>query len=89
MTQNGDPYENAIAERMNGILKEEFCLGERLQDALEAEKLSTQSIQIYNNLRPHLSCHMMTPKQMHSQNTIKLKAWNKKAPAHNQVPELL
>jgi putative transposase len=89
MTQNGDPYENAIAERVNGILKEEFCLGETLQDPMEAKILSDQSIQAYNNLRPHLSCHMMTPKQMHAQTTAKLKVWNKKAPALNHVPELL
>jgi putative transposase len=89
MTQNGDPYENAIAERVNGILKEEFYLGEKLLDTREAQKLSDQSIRTYNNLRPHLSCHMMTPRQMHSQNTIKLKAWNKKARILNQVSELL
>jgi transposase InsO family protein len=40
MTENGDPYENAIAERMNGILKDEFGLGERLDDMQQAQRLT-------------------------------------------------
>jgi putative transposase len=78
MTENGDPYENAVAERMNGILKDEFGLGEQLENIKEANNQTKQSISIYNTLRPHLSCQMLTPKQMHSQQTIKLKKWNKK-----------
>lgn len=89
MTQNGDPYENAIAERVNGILKEEFSLGEKLQNTLEAEELCKHGIRVYNELRPHLSCQMMTPKQMHFQQTVKLKSWNKKSSGTKQVPELL
>jgi hypothetical protein len=40
---------------------------------------SVQSISIYNNHRPHLSCHMLTPVQMHQQQEVKLKSYNKKA----------
>lgn len=79
MTENGDPYENAIAERMNGILKDEFGLSLQLNNINEAIKQTAQSISIYNNNRPHLSCHMLTPVQMHQQNEIKLKSYNKKA----------
>ncbi len=78
MTENGDPYENAIAERMNGILKDEFGLGEKLTDLKEALHQTSQSIQAYNNLRPHLSCSYMTPSQMHQQQTIPIKIWKKK-----------
>ena len=39
MTENGDPYENTIAERMNGILKDEFGLGERLGEIDEPRKV--------------------------------------------------
>ena len=55
MTENGDPYENAIAERVNGILKDEFGLSDKLEDIIQAKELTSQSIKIYNNLRPHLS----------------------------------
>ncbi len=79
MTENGDPYENAIAERVNGILKDEFGLAEQLNNINEAMQQTAQSISIYNNNRPHLSCSMLTPVQMHQQELIKLKSYNKKA----------
>jgi putative transposase len=79
MTENGDPYENAIAERVNGILKDEFGLSEQLGNISEAIHQTAQSISIYNNCRPHLSCYMLTPAQMHGQKEIKLKSYNKKA----------
>lgn len=78
MTENGDPYENAIAERMNGILKDEFGLGENLENTKQATKQLVQSVESYNNMRPHLSCQMHTPAQMHQQQKIKIKKWNKK-----------
>lgn len=79
MTENGDPYENAIAERINGILKDEFGLSEKLTNTLDALHQTRQSISIYNNIRPHLSCKMLTPVQMHQQNKVRLKSYNKKA----------
>jgi len=79
MTENGDPYENAIAERMNGILKDEFGLGERMEDIQQAQRLTQQSIDAYNQLRPHLSCHYLTPEQMHNQQKIRMRTWKKKA----------
>lgn len=79
MTENGDPYENAIAERLNGILKDEFGLADQLNNITEATQHTRQSICIYNQLRPHLSCEMLTPVEMHQQSTIKLKSYNKKA----------
>jgi putative transposase len=62
MTQNGDPYENAIAERVNGILKTEFAI-ERNTGCLASLKLKiVQSIHAYNTLRPHDSCESLTPR---------------------------
>ncbi|MDV6169774.1 IS3 family transposase [Flavobacterium sp. DG1-102-2] len=78
MTENGDPYENAIAERVNGILKDEFGLSDKLEDIIQAKKLTCQSIKTYNNLRPHLSCSMLTPNQMHQQDKVKLISFKKK-----------
>jgi putative transposase len=78
MTENGDPYENAVAERVNGILKDEFGLGDQLNDLKEAITQVKQAIMAYNYQRPHLSCHMLTPIQMHGQQTIKIKTYKQK-----------
>lgn len=78
MTINGDPYENAIAERVNGILKDEFGLGDTISTAHEAEKMVGQAVEIYNNQRPHLSNHYVTPKKMHEQSQIVPRLWHKK-----------
>lgn len=78
MTQNGDPYENAIAERVNGILKYEFLLIEGFKDHLQAINVIKESISIYNDDRPHLSCNMLTPGKAHLQEKMKIKKWNKK-----------
>ena len=78
MTEKYDPYQNAIAERINGILKQEFIRGISIKDISLMEKLITQSIQIYNQERPHLSCHMKTPNEMHQQQLIKIKTYKKK-----------
>lgn len=65
MTQNGDPYENALAERMNRTLKEEFGLGDVLPTRLHARLLVQQAVEIYNNRRPHLSLLLQTPQSVH------------------------
>lgn len=65
MTENGDPYENALAERMNRTLKEEFGLGLKLSSKALAYKLTQESINLYNNKRPHLSLKMKTPEMVH------------------------
>ena len=77
MTENGDPYENAVAERVNGILKDEFGLGDELTDIREAIRQVQQSISMYNCQRPHLSCSMLTPIQMHRQQTVKIKTYKR------------
>ena len=64
MTDGYDCYQNAMAERVNGILKGEFLLS-RPADLLEARRMVSQSIQIYNQERPHLSLKMQTPDAVH------------------------
>jgi transposase InsO family protein len=78
MTENGDPYENAIAERINGILKYEFLIIDGFKNHLEALKVIKESVGIYNDERPHLSCEMLTPNQTHLQQKIQIKKWKKK-----------
>jgi len=84
MTENGDPYENPVAERVNGILKDEFGLDVLPGELNQGRKLTSESIGIYNHLRPHMSCSMLTPVQMHAQDQIEIKTWREKA-SSNQV----
>ena len=78
MTEKYDPYENAVAERINGILKQEFGIAKKLKDFNLKKKLIENAIDIYNNKRPHLSNHMLTPMQMHRQNKLKRKQYKTK-----------
>lgn len=65
MTENGDPYENAIAERVNGILKTEWLYDMNLHSYQEAKTAVNEIIKIYNSERPHSSIEMLTPDQAH------------------------
>jgi putative transposase len=65
MTENGDPYENALAERMNRTIKEEFLLDEIKASKADATKIIEESIMTYNNMRPHLSLNFKTPTEVH------------------------
>ncbi len=66
MTEENHVYENAKAERVNGILKNEFLLGETLVSFEVAKKLVKDSVQIYNEERLHLSLNYQTPAMTHS-----------------------
>lgn len=65
MTEENHVYENALAERVNGILKNEFMLGENLVSFKIAKELVDEAIQIYNNERPHMSLNYKTPNEVH------------------------
>lgn len=75
MTENGDPYENAIAERVNGILKTEFRLCSNSVGFEDTRQLVAQSVKAYNELRPHASCNYLTPQQAHEQTGALHKRW--------------
>lgn len=64
MTQSGNPRDNAIAERVNGILKMEF-LKEEYNNLNIAYKAVKEAIDIYNTERPHSSLDMLTPDKAH------------------------
>ena len=61
MTEKGDPYENAVAERVNGILKSEWIDDESFENFRQAQGRIDEIIHIYNSLRPHASCDWLTP----------------------------
>ena len=77
MTQNSDPYENAVAERINGILKQEFNIDKYNKDLPIMKQIIKETVDIYNGKRPHYSNHMLTPNQMHQQNKLKIKTYKK------------
>ena len=64
MTQSGNPRDNAIAERVNGILKMEF-LDRKFDSLNQAYKAVKRAIEIYNTVRPHSSLNMLTPDKAH------------------------
>ena len=78
MTQNSDPYENAVAERINGILKQEFYIDKYNKDLPIMKQIIKETVEIYNGKRPHLSNHMLTPNQMHQQNKLIMKTYKTK-----------
>lgn len=77
MTESYDPYANAVAERVNGILKQEFQLEDYNVELSVMKDLVRNSVDIYNQKRPHYSCNMKTPEQMHKQAQIKIRSYKK------------
>jgi putative transposase len=78
MTQTGSPYENAIAERVNGILKNELGLDKTFACYNEAVAPTHKAIDTYNRLRPHMSCNFLTPQQAHLEQGTFKKIWKSK-----------
>jgi transposase InsO family protein len=66
MTQNGNPLENAIAERVNGIIKTEYVLNHKCNNIHDARKLLAEAVSLYNKERPHNSIGNLTPEVVHS-----------------------
>ena len=74
MTENGDPLENAIAERVNGILKQEL-LEEVFPDYKMAQKAIAIACSTYNHLRPHGSINNLKPAEAHQKSGELKKRW--------------
>ena len=68
MTDGYDCYQNALAERVNGILKQEFLLY-KCRTLKELKSLVKESVDTYNHLRPHLGLDMKTPDEVHKKAT--------------------
>jgi transposase InsO family protein len=75
MTENGDPLENAIAERVNGIIKEEYLNDYQVENLQQAKELLNAVIKLYNNERPHMSIGNLTPNHVHQNNIKTEKLW--------------
>ena len=72
MGEAGNCYDNAIAERVNGILKQEYALGDRFQNHSQIEGAVRQAIWLYNHERPHLSLGYCKPVQVYLKSSIKV-----------------
>lgn len=70
MTEKSDPYENALAERMNRTIKEEFCLDHVMANKKQTIQAVKEAIELYNNYRPHQSLSLQTPNQQHQKSKI-------------------
>lgn len=75
MTENGDPLENAIAERINGILKEEYLKHYQTTNKGQADQQLQRAVRLYNEQRPHFSIGLLTPNLVHSKNLKTEKLW--------------
>ena len=75
MTESGDPLENAIAERINGIIKEEYLNDYSIDNIIQAKELLSAVVNLYNNERPHQSIGYLTPNYVHQNNIETEKLW--------------
>lgn len=67
MTEINHCYENAMAERVNGILKQEYELDRTFRTKAQAKKAFEQAVWLYNNRRPHLKLGYRFPSQVHKE----------------------
>jgi putative transposase len=65
MTEEDHCAENALAERMNGILKQEYFLNHTFRTIAQARKAVDQAVRLYNTRRPHRSLNLETPEKIH------------------------
>lgn len=77
MTEQYDPYENAIAERINRTLKYEYGLKQTIKNLKLAKKMINQSVYIYNNLRPHISLELKKPAEVHMNPNVPYKSYKR------------
>lgn len=75
MTQNGDPLENPIAERVNGIFKSDFLMDQTFDSLHQAVQQIQQMVYHYNHTRPHASCDYLTPYSAHQMQGTLRKRW--------------
>lgn len=85
MTEDYKPTDNAVAERINGIIKTEIIYREQpFNDITHARNVIARYIEFYNNRRPHMSIGYKTPAIVHSETGTQMKAWKKKIYKNNK-----
>jgi len=89
MTESGDPLENAIAERVNGILKGEWLDKRRLTNWSDAAAYVERIITLYNTERPHQSVSFMTPEVVHNGGVQVERKWKNYYPQRAVVSDVV
>ena len=75
MTESGDPLENPLAERINGIIKQEYLQYVKIQNIKKARKELSKAVELYNNIRPHMSCNYHTPNEIYEGKNLPKILW--------------
>lgn len=75
MAEKGNPYQNAIAERINRTIKEQLLMDQVFDNYKQAIAQLIQSVKIYNHRRPHTSCSKLTPQTAHETTEPLTKNW--------------
>jgi transposase InsO family protein len=75
MSDKGEPLQNPIAERVNGIIKNEYLFFKDLDNKLSSMQSLHEAVHTYNTVRPHLSCNMLTPEKAHQMGQPMKKLW--------------
>jgi transposase InsO family protein len=89
MTESYDPYKNAVAERINGILKQEFLLEKYADKTTVLDAYLKEVVETYNLIRPHFSNYYLTPQEMHMQAEVKMRTYKRKKLNENSLVEPL
>lgn len=85
MTESGDPRDNAIAERVNGTVKDEYLSHYEIHCLEQAEAALEATVRLYNTERPHLSIGMATPEQIHREPILTRRLWKNYYPKKNST----
>jgi putative transposase len=89
MTENGDPLENAIAERVNGIIKDEYLNDYTVYSLAESKELLSCVVNLYNEERPHMSIGYQFPNEVHQFNLKTEKVWKNYQSKNRKLVNLL
>lgn len=85
MTQTGDPLENPVAERINGIIKNEYLKHHTITNQTNAMQILERVVVKYNQQRPHQSINMLTPELVHHHKLLVNRKWSKQKQSSNIV----
>lgn len=88
MTESGDPKDNAIAERVNGILKQEYLCHHKVENLEQAKQALKTAVELYNSDRPHMSIDYKTPNQVHQTKQQTERHWKNYYPKQLAVNQI-
>lgn len=88
MTESGDPKDNAVAERLNNTIKNEFFKDIKFHSMEEVRKAMDKAVEFFNNERPHMSLDNMTPRQAASYKGKINKKWTSYREKHLENLEI-